>query len=206
MFSCSKANWPNRADLLLRAFDVPEDGVLGSALIALSEKPEPKAVEKMLQLAGQTPEAQPPLIDALAASGDGRATPHLIRWLAKQDNPVVRVKLLLALEKTSSHEADALFRQLVSADSSAMTVEQTIGIIARKRVPGCEETLIALALDPTAPIQMRIEAIWAMGRFDTPAIRQTLDKLDRHGEQYFKSDPSTSTESPRFPNRSTLQR
>ncbi|HZK82761.1 MAG TPA: hypothetical protein VFC46_16890, partial [Humisphaera sp.] len=89
-------------------------------------------------------------------------------------------------EKTSSHEADALFRRLATTDSSAMTVEQTIGIIARKRVPGCEETLIALALDPTAPIQMRIEAIWAMGRFDTPAIRQTLEKLDHHGEQYFK--------------------
>jgi HEAT repeat protein len=187
LFSCADTTWPSRADLLLRAFDVPGDGVLGAALTALAVRTEPKALDKTLELARQTAEAQPPLIDALAAYGDGRAMRHLIRWLSKQDNPVVRVKLLLALERTSNHEADALLLQLLNGDSSAMVVEQTIGIIARKQIAGSEEVLIGLAVDKTAPMQLRVQAIWAMGRFDTPEIRKTLDDLDTHPERFFKA-------------------
>ena len=187
LFSCSNATWPNRAGLLMRAFDVPDEGVLGAAFVALSVKPEPMALDKTLEIAKATPEAQPPLIDALAAYGDPRAMRHLIRWLSKQDNPVVRIKLLLALEKTSQHEADALLLQLLNGDSSAMVVEQCIGIIARKQIFGGEEVLTALAVDKTAPIQLRVQAIWAMGRFDTPEIRKTLDELDKTPERFFNA-------------------
>ena len=204
LFSCTQARWPNRAELLLRAFDVPEDGVLGAAFEAMSVRPEPRALEKTLQVAKVTEDGQPPIIDTLGAFGDPRGMRYLIRWLSKQDNPVVRVKLLLALEKTSNHEADALLLQLLHADNSFMVVEQTIGIISRKQIAGGEDVLAGLAVDKTAPIQLRIEAIWAMGRFDTPEIRKTLDDLDKTPEPLFPpKPPSTNTEGPPTPKRST---
>ncbi len=187
LFTASRATWSSRGDLLLRAFDVPDDGVLGAAFVAMSVKGEPRATERTLEIARRTQDAEPPLIDTLGESRDPRAVPYLIRWLGKEQNPVVRVKLLLALEKTSTHEADPLLLQLLNNDSSAMVVEQTMGVIARRKITGGEQTLIAMSIDATAPMQLRIQAIWAMGHFDTPAIRQTLENLDREPEKYFKS-------------------
>lgn len=187
LFTASKANWPTRGDLFLRAFDVPDDGVLGAALVAMSVRCEPRCAEPMLVIAQRAKIAEPPLIDALGATRDSRAVPHLLRWLSREENPVVRVKLLLALEKTTNHEADSTLLQLLSTDSSAMVVEQAIGVIARRRISGGETTLISMAFDKTAPMQLRVQAIWAMGHFDTPAIRQAMDKLEREPENYFKS-------------------
>ena len=186
LFSCASATWPVRGELLMRAFDVPADGVLGAALIAMAAHPEPAALEKTLELARHTEDAQPPLIDALAAYGDGRAMRHLIRWLSKQENPAVKVKIILAIEKTSKNEADALLLQLANGDISAMVVEQSLGVIGRKRIAGGEDILLSLASDASAPIQVRIEAIWAMGRFDTPDVRAALNKFDENAEQHFK--------------------
>lgn len=187
LFTASKANWPTRGDLLLRAFDLPDDGVLGAALIAMSVQREPRCAQPMLEIAQRAKIAEPPLIDALGESRDSRAVPHLLRWLGREENPVVRVKLLLALEKTANHEADRALLQLLSNDPTTMVVEQTIGVIARRQISGGETTLISMAFDKTAPMQLRVQAIWAMGHFDTPAIRQALDKLEREPEKYFKS-------------------
>lgn len=187
LFAASETYWPDRADLLLRAFDAPDDGVLGAAFSALSVRPEPRALVKTLEIARLTQDGQPPLIDTLAAFGDRRAMPHLIRWLSRQDNPVVQVKILLALEKTTQHEADALLLQYLNVNASAMVVEQTVGIIARKQIAGGEDVLMSLAADKSAPIQLRVEAIWALGRFDTPEVRKALDELDKNPQRYFKA-------------------
>lgn len=185
LFSAAHATWPRRKELLKLAFEKPVEGVLGAALVALHEKPEPALLPDTLEIAAHTDDAQPALIDALASFADARAAPHLTRWLSKQENSVLKVKLLLALEKCSNHEADAWVLKLAKEDASAMVVEQALGIVGRKQVKGAEDLLLALAGDADAPPQVRVEAIWAMGRFDTPAIRQLLRNLGDQTEKYF---------------------
>jgi hypothetical protein len=187
LFSAAHAKWAERGKLIARAFDAPDDGVLGAALLAVAANPDPKVLGNVLELAASTKQAQPPLMDALAAYGDGRARPHLVRWLEAEKSPVVRVKLLLALEHTTKGEADDVFLRVLKSDASAMVVEQCIGVVGRKRVTGADALLVSMALDATAPMQLRVAAIFAMGRFDTPEVRATLRRIDVEAGEVFKN-------------------
>jgi hypothetical protein len=186
LYACSASHWPQRPALIQKAFDDPDAGVLGAALSALAVRTEP-AIDKTLAIAAVSLEGQPPLIDALAAYADPRAVPHLTRWLGKEQNPVVRVKLLLALDRTArGDQADDLFLRTLKNDASAMVVEQAAGVVGRRGIAAGAETIRALAIDATAPMQLRVGAVFALGGFDTPDNRRAVRELDRDADKVFK--------------------
>jgi len=193
LFSAISAKWPQRADLLARAFALPDDGVLGVALQAIAEVPAPALSAKTTALMAELPEPPAPLIDALGAAGDAKAAPYLTRALKESKNLAISLKLVLALEKIGGPEAHAaLLAQLKSA-TQPLLAQHLAGIAGRVKLAGAEETLISLAEDPTAPLPVRLQSIAALGAFPTGPVRAALAKLDASPEKFFGATDTPTT-------------
>src|SRR4029079_9659146 len=113
LFSASRATWTQRAELVLKSFEKPEDGVLGAALQGVAEQREPKVAARTLDLMNVYKTPPPPLIDALGALRDTKAAPYLFAALKDAKNLSIRIKIILALEKIGGADAQlSLLEQL----------------------------------------------------------------------------------------------
>ena len=183
LYSAAKSAWPQRQQVLLAAFDSPEEGVLGVALqAAAAGEVGPRLNERILALLPRYDKPESLLIDATGAAGDARAVPHLLRWLAGQKNLAVRMKIALALEKIGGQRAKAALARMLREDRELLTLGQLIDVADRMGLAAAGPDLVALADNPKTARKIRRRAIWALGQFDRPEIRTLLDKLDREAD------------------------
>ncbi len=193
LFSAADATWPQRSTLLSRALRTDEDGsVRGIALQAVAPHPSKEFVEPTLAILDAVTVPEPALVDAAGALGDGRATPKLIAWLKAERNPSARLKMALALEKIADPPARAALLDLIGREDNAVVMDHLVSIAGRIHLEGTEQTLLALVEDKTAPAAVRVSAIWSLGRFDTPAVREALAKWSAHRNEVF-GDPLDPT-------------
>ena len=61
--------------------------------------------------------------------------------------------------------AGALLEQL-QHETQPLVMQQLLGIAGRMALPGAEPTLLSMAQDGSAPWALRVQAIWALARFD----------------------------------------
>jgi len=195
LFSAIDAKWPQRTDLLARAFAMPGDGVLGVALQAIAEKPVPALNAKTTELMSELPEPPAPLIDALGAAGDVKAAPYLARTLKESKNLAISLKLALALEKIGGAEAHAALLAELKSATQPLLAQHLAGIAGRVKLAGSEETLISLAEDTTAPLPVRLQSIAALGAFPTESVRASLQKIDASPEKFFGANDAAATPS-----------
>ena len=191
LFSCAKAAWPQRTALILKSFQVPENGVLGTALQAVAAQAEPEIKEKTLALMSvyKTPPA--PLIDALGGLKDPRAAPYLVDALKQSTNLSIRLKLILALEKVGGSATQTALLEQLNDTSNALFAQQLAGVAGRMTLPGAEDVLIALAKDLTAPLPVRVQCLWSLGGYHSEKVRSALKEMDAQAEKLFGAADST---------------
>lgn len=195
LYAAAGASWPQRADLIRRAFAAPDEGVLGVALEALVRQPAPELSESLLSLPDAYEAAPPGLVDALGVLGDARAIPHLLRWLARERNAAVRLKLAFALERIGGHDACQAIVRLLAAETDPLAAEHLAGLAGRAAMVEAIPHLMGLAEDATAPLAVRLQAIASFGRFDDPRVREALARLSRqlHGHGDDRGAPGASS-------------
>ncbi len=185
LFSVISTRWPQRAELILLGFDVSADGVLGVALQAVTAHPLPELTPRTLAMLDDFREAQPMLIDAVGALANPKATPALLRWLERERNVAVRLKLTLALEKIPGEDSARALAGMLAREPEPLLGEHLCRIASRRRLPGAVGTLISLSEDATAPMAVRAQAIWALGNYPDPAARNCLAQLRQTPEKFF---------------------
>ena len=203
LFTAGQASWPQREALVLAALRDEDAGTVAAALQAVSARPIAKAAPTVILLLDAAKSPQAVLIDAAGAVADPRATRELVEWVS-DENPVIRLKVDLALgriaelelakdsaKEVSPRSAKVLLDQL-SRETSQLVVPQLIAIVARLHLAEAEKTLISLSMDTTAPLVVRTQAVWALGKFDTAEVRKTLQELHDNTAKYF-ADPREVT-------------
>lgn len=194
LFSVAKTHWPQRGQIILRAFDTPDDGVMGVALQAVAAHPLPELAPRTLALLDAYKEPQPHLIDAVGGLADPRATPQLLRWLERERNVAVRLKLVLALEKIPGEASGRALSDLLAHEAEPLLGEHLCRIASRRELPGAAAVLASLAEDATAPMNIRGQAVWALGRYNEPAARDCLARLAREPGKYFSTPRESETD------------
>ena len=193
LFSVTNTRWPQRAAVILLAFDAPANGVLGVALQAVSAHPLPELGSRTLAMLHDFRDAQPMLIDAVGALANPAATPALLRWLASERNAAVRLKLALALERIPGDASARALATMLAREAEPLLGEHLCRIASRRELPGAAATLAALAEDNTAPMAVRGQAVWALGRYAEPVARECLGRLRRAPERYFGVTPGQTS-------------
>ena len=192
LFSVAGTRWPQRAQVILLGFDAPQDGVLGVALQAVAAHPLPELAPRTLAMLDEFREAQPMLIDAVGALANPAATPALLRWLATERNVAVRLKLALALEKIPGDASARALATMLAREAEPLLGEHLCRIASRRELPGAAATLAALAEDSTAPLAVRGQAVWALGRYAEPLARECLARLRSAPQKYFSAAPTST--------------
>ena len=195
LFSATNARWPQRSSLALRALTDPDGGVVGVALQAAANSPSADMIPGTMRLLEESAAINPALVDAAGALRDPRAVPHLLRWLATERNAALQLKLALALEKIGGDEANRALLDMLNHQTDPLLMEHLVAIAGRTGLPGAEPVLISLAEDATAPMRIRLAALWSMGRFDTPAVQQSLERLAQRPQEHF-ADPAQPANAP----------
>lgn len=190
MHSVADTCWPQRREIIQRGFQYPDHGVLGAALQALAKKSIPELLPQLFDMLEKYDTTPPLLVDALGTLADSRATPRLIQWLNSESNPALKLKLILALEKTGGDQAGAVMAETLRSETSPLLAEHLAGIAGRIRIEAAVPTLIALATDTTAPATVRLQSIWSLGCFDNTSARNALRDMRANLER-FSSDPQT---------------
>ena len=68
---------------------------------------------------------------------------------------------------------------MIDREADTMVMGQALGSVGRLALKDAAPTLIELAKDTTAPIAMRVDALWAMSTIDTPEVRAALVEMSR---------------------------
>ncbi|MGB8356018.1 MAG: hypothetical protein WCD79_19120 [Chthoniobacteraceae bacterium] len=187
LFSVAKTRWPQQEKIILRAFDAPDDGVLSVALQAIVAHPIPELATSVVTRLNAEKEPQPQLIDAAGALADPRAVPQLLRWLERERNAAMRFKLALALEKIPGDGSGRALTNLLEHEGDQMLATNLCRIASRRELPGAAPLLASLAEDSTAPMAIRGQAVWALGRYHEPVARECLARLISAPEKYFSA-------------------
>lgn len=199
LFAVSKTRWPQRGAIMQRGLASSGNGVVGVALEAVAAHPLPEVAPAVFALLEAQKEAQPNLIDAAGALADPRALKTLQRWLASERNLALQLKLVSALENVPGEASAAALADLLGRSAEPLLVEQLCRAASRRELPGAVSTLCALAEDATAPMAIRSQAIWALGRYHESTAREQyragqrprdyagecLERLRRAPEKYF---------------------
>ena len=186
LFSAAHATWKQRAELLGKALKKDVDpSVQGVALQALGEKPELELAKPILEVMAAYPEPPTQLIDALGRLRDPTAAEYLIQALRKSKNPAVQMKIVLALEKIGGTDAERELVQQLQTTANLFFAQQVAGALGRMKAKGADEVLAGMAEDTTAPLQVRMQCIWALGGFPTPQANTSLKKMDGDSARYF---------------------
>jgi hypothetical protein len=193
LFSTAKTKWPQRATLILAAFEAPDQGVLGVALQAVAAYPLPDFVSPTLALLQAEKEPSPHLIDAAGALGDQRATPKLLAWLKQERNVALRIKLALALEKIPGVDSGRALTDMLEHETEPLLAEHLCRIASRRDLPNAVAVLVSLAEDITAPMVIRGQAIWALGHYAETTAGECLKRLADAPQKYFADSSSPDT-------------
>ncbi|PAW83303.1 MAG: hypothetical protein B9S33_13975 [Pedosphaera sp. Tous-C6FEB] len=193
LFSVANTRWPQLAQVILAGFDAPADGVLGVALQAVAAHPLPDLAPRTLAMLDDFRDVQPMLIDAVGALANPAATPALLRWLERERNVAVRLKLALALERIPGDSTARGLATMLAREAEPLLGEHLCRIASRRELPGAAATLAALAEDATAPLPVRGQAVWALGRYAEPVARECLARLRSAPEKYFSATPTSAS-------------
>lgn len=185
LFAVSKTRWPQRGAIIQRGLSSAANGVAGVALEAVGAHPLPELAPAVLAMLEAQKEAQPNLIDAAGALGDVRALPVLLRWLEQERNLALQLKLTSALQNIPAEASGAALAKLLATSADPVLVEHLCRIASARELVGAVPTLCALAEDTTAPLTIRGQASWALGRYRELAARECLERLSRAPEKYF---------------------
>jgi len=165
LYATAKAQWRERSDILRAALRVPQAGVLGVAMAAVT-KDSPKEVrEQLVLLAGQFEDTSPDLVDALGRLGDARAVPYLQNCLREEMRSVLRAKIVLALEQIEGAAVDRLIEERLISEPDREVRLQLVRVSARRKMESTLPLLLDLAMDESAADDLRVEAIWGLGAF-----------------------------------------
>ena len=187
LFTVSKATWPQRAAIIKAAFAAPGGGVVAVALDALAAKPIPELSDAVFELVHDNADANPQLIDAAGAYGEARFAPTLLKWLKAEKNVAVQAKLLLALEKIPGEAVSQALADQLGQTADPYLATTLCHIASRRDLPAAVPMLVGLAEDTTAPMPIRAQAIWALGRYTLPAARDSLTRLRTEPAKFFKT-------------------
>jgi len=188
LFTVARATWPQRAAIIKAAFAAPGGGVVAVALDALAAKPIPELSDAVFELVNDNADSNPQLIDAAGAYGEARFAPTLLKWLKAEKNIAVQAKLLLALEKIPGDVTSQALADQLGQTADPYLATTLCHIASRRDLPAAVPVLVGLAEDSTAPMPVRAQAIWALGRYTIPAARDSLARLRAEPAKFFKTD------------------
>lgn len=193
LYAVAKTRWPQRSAIIQDSFEAPQEGVLAVALQAVVAHPLPEFGPPILDLLKTASEPSPYMIDAAGALTDPAASPKLREWLKKERNLALRLKLALALEKIPDSESEAALSELLATETDPLIVEHLCRIASRRLLSPALPTLISLAEDSTAPESIRAQAIWALGRYNTPSAQACLSSLKLSAISLNSTDPLSTS-------------
>ncbi|GMV79203.1 MAG: hypothetical protein AMXMBFR7_03870 [Planctomycetota bacterium] len=181
LYVAARTSWAQRVTLIEKALGNSGENLAGPALQALAARPVPELRAKVLALLRDYPDESPPptLIDALAEYRAAEAAPVLVRALKAEENVALRIKLVLALEKVGGPDCAKALAELLEAVDQPLLAEYMIGISGRMPLKEATPTLLELARDRTAPLKVRVQCLWALGRIPDPRVLPVLVELER---------------------------
>lgn len=185
LFAVTNTQWPGRLDLIRRAIETSNGGVLGAALEAASVHPDASLLAAVKELLAEQPDPSPQLIDAVGAVGDAESIPQLLAWLKREKNPAVRMKIILAINRIPGDASARLLTELLANVAEPLQADLLCRIAGQRRLPGAVRFLAALAEDVTAPVAIRGQAIWALGNYSDADARDSLRRLTADTRRYF---------------------
>jgi hypothetical protein len=171
--------------LIRRAIETSNGGVLGAALEAASVHPDASLLPAVKELLAEQPDPSPQLIDAVAAVGDSDAIGQLVGWLKREKNPALRLKLILAINRIPGEVADRVLADLLANVAEPLQADLLCRIAGQRTLPGAGRFLGSLAEDATAPVAVRGQAIWALGRYADAEAKDSLRRLSADAPKYF---------------------
>lgn len=177
LFAAIEGRWPARPTLLHAGLDDEDGSVMGIALQALAAQPEPTLRDAVLTLAPAFKQPPATLVDALGAYADARASPLLAGWLERETNVPMMVKLVRALGSVGDAVARKALLRCLESQIQPLVAEHTVEALERSNAAEALPAILALARDESAPINVRLQAVQALGRFDTPASKACLNDL-----------------------------
>lgn len=177
LFSATKGRWKERDVMIEKALASEDGGVVGTGLQAFSAKPAPRSAEVVISIATETRHVQAGIVDAIAAMADPQTTLLLASWLKKEANPSIMIKIVVGLRANGDARARKALLEIAESSDQSMVVEQAILALDALGDEAVLPLITRLAEDRTAPLGVRLQAILALGRFDKPESKQTLDRL-----------------------------
>jgi len=185
LFAVSNTQWPGRLDLIRRAIETANGGVLGAALEAASVYPDASLLPAVKDLLAEQPDPSPQLIDAVGAVGDSDAIGQLVGWLKREKNLALRMKLILAINRIPGNVADRMLADLLANVAEPLQADLLCRIASQRTLPGAARFLGVLAEDVTAPVAIRAQAIWALGKYTDAEAKDSLRRLSADAPKYF---------------------
>ena len=185
LFAVSNTQWPGRLDLIRRAIETANGGVLGAALEAASVHPDASLLPAVKELLAEQPDSSPQLIDAVGAVGDSDAIGQLVGWLKREKNVALRLKLILAINRIPGNVADRVLADLLANVAEPLQADLLCRIASQRTLPGAGRFLGVLAEDVTAPVAIRAQAIWALGKYADAEAKDSLRRLNADAPKYF---------------------
>jgi hypothetical protein len=185
LFAVANTAWPERHLLIRQALEHTTGGVLGAALDAAAVHPDASYLPAIRELLAERPDASPQLIDAVGAAGDSAALGQLLTWLSREKNPALRMKLILAIDRIPGEVSDRILTDLLANVAEPLQADLLCRIAGQRTLPGAARFLGGLAEDVTAPVAIRAQAIWALGRYAEAEARDSLRRLSADTPRYF---------------------
>jgi len=136
-------------------------------------------------LLAEQPDPSPQLIDAVGAVGDSDAIGQLVGWLKREKNPALRLKLILAINRIPGNVADRVLADLLANVAEPLQADLLCRIASQRTLPGAGRFLGVLAEDVTAPVAIRAQAIWALGKYADAEAKDSLRRLSADAPKYF---------------------
>ncbi|MCJ8328678.1 MAG: HEAT repeat domain-containing protein [Lentisphaeria bacterium] len=188
LFLLSTTSWSQRNAFIEEAFKYPGNGVLGVALLAVNKRVPDKVRDDILKLCDQVENPTPELIDAIGKLGDEKGLVSLAKWFDSEKNWSIRNKIVLAVEMIKGPKASQTTQVFMKKEANKFVIHQIIRVAGRLKIKALIPDMIRVAGDPKSPIDMRSEAVWALGHLGGAEAYKCLTLLSENKSAFIEDD------------------
>ncbi|MCH7728462.1 MAG: hypothetical protein IH991_18580, partial [Planctomycetes bacterium] len=159
LFSLLESSWQDKDQILIEAFESGQGGVVAVALAAIDKTSPQLLRDRVLKLAATYAVGPPPLIDALGAVADDRASGRLEKWFEREKNAAFRLKIVLALQNIARNslaarnsQAAQAIAKFIERESNEDVMVYLVRAAGRLKINDTQQTIINLAESADIPL------------------------------------------------------
>ena len=97
----------------------------------------------------------------------------------------MRLKLVMALGEIPGDASAQTLRDLLANAAEPTEADYLCRLAGQRKLPEAAAILASLAEDSTAPMPIRMRAVWALGNYRDATARECLERLMAAPEKYF---------------------